>query len=59
MSVDLYTGFRYRVQHALGVRGSHDAYQCRRCGVLVMDTTQHSRWHASVDTAATTEVASR
>lgn len=55
---DLYTGFRYRVQHALGTRGAHDAYECARCGSLVLSTAQHSNWHASVDSAATTLIAS-
>lgn len=53
---DLYTGFRYRVQHALGVRGAHDAYECGRCGSLVLSTAQHTRWHGAVDSNATTEV---
>lgn len=57
MTVDLYHPFRYRVQHALGVRGSHDAYECGRCGSLVLSTAQHSRWHGAVDSNATTEVA--
>lgn len=29
------------------------AHLCARCGSLVADKQRHTRWHASVDTAAT------
>lgn len=30
------------------------AHLCARCGSLVADKQRHTRWHAAVDTAATT-----
>lgn len=30
------------------------AHACARCGSLVADKQRHHRWHAAVDTAATT-----
>lgn len=48
MSVEnLFPGGSFRVT---------EAYECARCGALVrpLATLRHSRWHAAVDTAATT-----
>lgn len=32
------------------------ARECGRCGALVLNTNRHTDWHASVDTAATTQL---
>lgn len=46
-------GYVYHVRFA-GSDGGHHAEMCQRCGSLVIDRQRHTRWHAAVDTAATT-----
>jgi hypothetical protein len=36
--------------------GWADVQQCLRCGVPVIDTAQHEKWHGSVDTNQTAKV---
>lgn len=47
---------RYSENYA-GMQGyvtvSEFAYPCARCGALVLDRDQHTRWHTSVDSSAT------
>jgi hypothetical protein len=48
-------------QYVLQIRGMGEtwtmvAQKCLRCGVPVIDTAQHEKWHGSVDTNQTAKV---